>query len=337
MSASVPAGDGTAQFPTYAELRARPEPLTGTAWGVFGADDELGTLNHLTPERVRAATSSIRRGETFPLNLSLTAFDPPLIAHRGAIEHHVFGLNEFHRDERVDSLFTQASTQIDGLRHFAHPDRGFYNGIDGAEITAETDVLGIQRVAERGIVGRGVLIDVGAYRAAQGRPIDDARSEQIEVTDLDATLAWQGATLEPGDIALIRFGWLERMRSAPRAPGAPLTSAGLAHSERTAAWLWDKQVAVAAADNVALEAWPVRDSEIVTRAEAEGTLAPSSHTGMLHRILIPLLGLTIGELWDLDALAAACHREQRYDVFVVAEPLNLRGGVGSPANAIAII
>jgi len=336
MTASVPAGGGTG-FPTYADLRARPEPLTGTAWGVFGDDDELGTLNHLTPERVRAAATSIRRGETFSLNLSLSAFDPPLIAHRGAIEHHVFGLNEFHRDERIDNLFTQASTQIDGLRHFAHPDRGFYNGVAGADVSAETDVLGIQRVAERGIVGRGVLIDVGAYREAQGRPIDDAHSEQIDVDDLDATLAWQGATIAPGDIALIRFGWLERMRGTAREPGAPLTSAGLAHSERTAAWLWDHQVSVAAADNVALEAWPVRDSEIVTEAETRGTLAASSHTGMLHRILIPLLGLTIGELWDLDALARACHAARRYDAFVVAEPLHIRGGVGSPANAIAVI
>lgn len=337
MTDSVPEGGGAAGFPTYAELQARPEPLTGTAWGVFGADDELGTLNHLTPERVRAAASAVRLGETFPLNLSLSAFDPPLIAHRGAIDHHVFGLNEFHRDERIDNLFTQASTQIDGLRHFAHPDRGFYNGVAGAQVSGETDVLGIQHVAERGIVGRGVLIDVGAYRDAQGRPIDDGRSEQIDVGELDATLEWQGATLEPGDIALIRFGWLERMRRISREAGDPLTSAGLAHSERTAAWLWDKRIAMVAADNVALEAWPVRDSEIVTDAETRGTLAPSSHTGMLHRILIPLLGLTIGELWDLDALAAACHRERRYDVFLVAEPLNIRGGVGSPANAVAIM
>ncbi len=58
---------------------------------------------------------------------------------------------------------------------------------------------------------------------------------------------------------------------------------------------------------------------------------------MLHRILIPLLGLTIGELWDLDAVAAACRRRRRHDVFVTAQPLNLLGGVGSPANAVAIL
>jgi hypothetical protein len=96
-------------------------------------------------------------------------------------------------------------------------------------------------------------------------------------------------------------------------------------------------VAVAAADNIALEAWPADASGLTVEAETTGRLAPSSHTGMLHRILIPLLGLTIGELWDLDVLAAECARRSRYDCFVTAQPLNLLGGVGSPANAMAIL
>jgi hypothetical protein len=58
---------------------------------------------------------------------------------------------------------------------------------------------------------------------------------------------------------------------------------------------------------------------------------------MLHRVLIPLLGLTIGELWDLDELAEACNERGAYDFLLTAEPLNMTGGVGSPANALAII
>jgi hypothetical protein len=58
---------------------------------------------------------------------------------------------------------------------------------------------------------------------------------------------------------------------------------------------------------------------------------------MLHRILIPLLGMTIGELWDLDELARACRSRGAFDFLVTAEPLNLPGGVGSPANALAIL
>jgi hypothetical protein len=72
-------------------------------------------------------------------------------------------------------------------------------------------------------------------------------------------------------------------------------------------------------------------------AEVTGSMPKSSHSGMLHRILIPLLGLSIGELWALDELAATCTMRGRYDVFLTAQPLNLLGGVGSPANAMAIL
>ncbi|MCW3492661.1 cyclase family protein [Microbacterium sp. SSM24] len=325
------------QFPSYRELGDRSGALRGTAWGLFGEGDQVGTLNFLTSERVRAALGSVRKGLLLNLNLPLDAFDPPLIAHRGAIEHHVFGLNEFHRDERIDNLFTQASTQIDGLRHFAHPDHGFYNGVPGDRLIAGTGDLGIQAVAQRGIVGRGVLADVARYRDAAGRPIEQDSPEPIPVSDLTATLREQGTTLLHGDILLIRTGWLEHIRRAGATRADPLASPGLAAQEETAAWLWDNQIALVAADNIALEPWPATESALTTIAEQTGRLARSSHTGMLHRILIPLLGLSIGELWDLDALATECAGSGHYDFLVTAEPLNLTGGVGSPANALAIV
>jgi kynurenine formamidase len=314
----------------------RPEPLTGTAWGLWGSADRLGTLNHLTPERVLVAKESMRTGEVVPLNLSLTEFDPPIIAHRGSIEHTVFGLNEFHRDDRIDNFFLQASTQLDGLRHFGHPDRGFYNSVDPRDLVEGNPELGIQAVAQRGIAGRGVLVDVGAYRNAIGRPIDQTRNEQIPVADLDAALDWQGSEIAPGDILMIRTGWLHHVRNSVRSDGV-LQSPGLSQTEETAAWLWDRRVALAASDNIALEAWPATGSHLTVHAETSGAMPPSSHSGMLHRILIPLLGLTIGELWALDDLASACAARSRYDVFVTAQPLNLLGGVGSPANAMAIL
>ncbi|MGW9111721.1 cyclase family protein [Microbacterium sp. NPDC055683] len=324
-------------LPTFAQLKERPGSLGGTAWGVFGEDDELGTVNLLTRERVLRARDSIVHGDVFALNLPLDAFDPPLIAHRGNPRHDVFGLNQFHRDDRIDGLFPQASTQIDGLRHFAHPDHGFYNGVAGDEIRAGTARLGVQHLAERGIAGRGVVLDLDAYRSAVGRPIDDDTSEHIPIADVESALRWQGTVIEDGDILLIRTGWLTRARTRPRPADGRIRSAGLAAAEETAAWLWDRRIAVVAADNIALEPWPADPARMPTDAEGDGRLAPSTHTGMLHRTLIPLLGLAIGELWDLDALAAACARRGRFDCFVTAQPLNITGGVGSPANAIAII
>ena len=335
--------------PSYESLLARTDAPPGSSWGLFGADDEIGTLNFLAPEqRVRAA-GLVRSGRTFSLDLPLDAFPQPLIPHRGALQHSVFGLNEFHRDDRIDNLFPQATSQIDGLRHFGHPDHGFYNHADPQRLIAGDPLLVVQRFAEHGIVGRGVLLDVERYLARRGVPIDHADPRPVPAQVLEETAVHQGVDLEPGDILLIRFGWLghrfAQLRDASNAGDVdatseapvPLVSVGLEASHETAAWLWDHRVAVAAADNVALEAWPATASALRVRAELDGTLPASSHTGMLHRILIPMLGLVIGELWQLDELADTCAAEGRYDFMVVATPLKLPGGVGSPANAVAIL
>lgn len=324
-------------FPTYQELPQHEGSLYPDAWGVFGAEDRLGTLNQLTPERVLEAKHSIRTGRVINLNLSLNFFTPALISHRGLVQHEIFGLNEFHRDERLDSFFTQASTQIDSLRHFAHPDRGFYNGVSGEILDTEHGDLSMHEVAEHGITGRGILIDVARYRESIGRPITTMSDEQLTVEDLENTLAHQGTTLQPGDILLLRTGWIADYRKGLHTPGSPVLSAGLAQSEEIAAWLWNNQPAMIAADNLAVEAWPANRVNLPTIAEQEGRMEPSSHTGMLHRLLIGLLGFTLGELWDLDELAEHCAVSGHYDVFLTAEPLNLVGGAGSPANALAIV
>lgn len=320
--------------PSYASLKSSDRRHPGTAWGIFGEYDQLGTVNRVTNERVVDASNLVKTGERFNLNLPLDYFDPPLIAHRGALKHEVFGLNEFHRDDKIDSFYPQASTQLDSLRHFAHPDYGFYNGVPGEQITGGTPTLGIQNVAEHGIAGRGLLLDIARYRAAIGQSINHDISEQITVEDLNATLEYQQVQTRPGDILLLRFGWLNHYEASDK---SKTSSAGLAQSEDIAGWLWDRQISVVAADNIAVESWPPNRTEIQTRAEKSGLLEKSSHTGMLHRILIPLLGMSLGELWNLDPLGQRCDQLGRYDSFVIAQPLNLTGGVGSPANAMAIM
>lgn len=332
-------------LPNYCDLLARTDAPAGSTWGLFGPDDDLGTLNFLTPERRIRAAGLVRDGFTYSLDLPLDAFPQPLISHRGALKHTVFGLNEFHRDDRIDNLFPQATSQIDGLRHFGNPDYGFYNGAEPGKLVAGDPTLGIQRYAEHGVAGRALLLDVGRYLEHIGDPIDFSKARSIPAGVLDDTARHQGVEVESGDIVLLRFGWLGHRVSQIRQDAetgadsfsdVPLVSVGLEQSHETAAWLWDHRVALAAADNLALEVWPAAASQLTVHADTLGELAPSSHTGMLHRILIPLLGLAIGELWQLDELAEACHADGRYDCMVVAAPLRLPGGVGSPSNAVAI-
>jgi kynurenine formamidase len=330
-------------LPTYDELKRRTDAPPGSAWGLFGDGDEIGTLNLLTPERVAAATAAVRTGQVVNLDLPLDAFDPPLISSRHAVEHHLFANNPYHRDDWVDSFYLQSGSQLDGLRHIGHPDHGFYGGADPERFREREPYLGINRYAEHGIVGRGVLLDVDRYLRARGTPIDQASSQGIDADVLDATAREQGVDLRPGDIVMVRLGWIhyyvDELDDAGRAAllEPPLRTPGLAPTEAVVRWLWDNGVAVVAADNFALEAWPASpDSPFVTERERAGDEPTTSHTGLMHRILIPLLGMVIGELWALDELADACAADGVWDCMVVAKPLNLVGGAGSPANAVAI-
>jgi kynurenine formamidase len=330
-------------FPSYADLLIRTDAPAGSAWGVFGAGDEIGTLNHLTPERVRAASAAVRTGEVVNLDLPLDAFDPPLIPTRKNLRQTLFANNPYHRDEYVDSLYTQAGSQIDGFRHIGHPEAGFYNGADPEAFQAGTPFLGINRFAEHGIAGRGVLVDVDRHRQAEGRSIDHAAAEAIPISDVVAAAARQGAEFRPGDILLIRTGWVHHHLCRLDADGRrlatepPFRASGLLAREDTVEWLWDNRFSMIATDNFAVEAWPPpADSPFVTAAEHRGEVPRTGHTGLMHRVLIPLLGMVLGELWNLDDLAARCAADGRWDSLVVANPLNLTGGAGSPANAVAI-
>jgi kynurenine formamidase len=329
-------------LPSYADLLARTDGAPpGSAWGVWGQQDEVGTLNHLTPERAREAAHAVRTGARFNLDLPEPAFVPALTPTRKPMRHHLFGANEHHRDEWLDGFYPQVGSQIDGLRHFGHPDWGFYNGAEAERFVAGDPLLGVNRFADHGIVGRGVLIDVGRYLDACGEPIDHTTNHAIDVDVLDAAAAAQGVAVRPGDIVMIRTGWATHHRALDADARAravdPLRCPGLRQSRGTVGWLWDQRVALVATDTFAVEAWPaVEDSPFVTEAERAGRLPRDRHTGLMHRVLIPLLGMPLGELWALDALADACAADGTYDCLVVAKPLNILGGVGSPANATAI-
>lgn len=329
-------------FPTYDDLCERRDGPAGTAWGVFGPDDELGTLNHLTPQRVLRAVAAVRTGEVVNLDLPLDAFDPPLIPTRKPLRHEMFAANAHHRDEYLDSFYLQSSSQLDGLRHIGHPDLGFYNGADPQRFTPGDPFLGVNRFAEHGVAGRGVLVDVDRYLRERGEAIDHDSGQPIPVSAVEAAAAAQRAELRAGDILMIRTGWarhhLHEIGPSEREHNTrPMRCPGLEPSRDTVAWLWDHRFAVVAADNVAVEAWPARpESPFATEAERRGDIPATPHTGLIHRVLIPLLGMVLGELWALDDLAERCAADGRWDCLVVASPLNLVGGAGSPANAVAI-
>lgn len=330
------------RIPRYSELLARQDAPAGSAWGVFGDDDEVGTLNFITPECVRHAAGLVRRGATFNLDKALDGFDPPVARHRHKPQHRIFSNSDHHRDDFIDGLYLQASTQVDSLRHFRHPDHGFYNGARDEDIQPDTPTIGVNRYAERGIVGRGVLIDVERHLRARGRVLDHRAGEPFPVALLDEVAAAQGVSFRSGDILLMRTGWMHcyfnEMTQAERValPHA-LKSTGLLQSRDTLAWLWDHGISVGASDNAGFEAIPsIAASPFVSERDRRAGADPI-HAGLMHPTLIALMGLCLGELWDLEALAADCAATGVYECMVSCKPLYLTGGVGSPANAIAIL
>lgn len=312
-------------LPSYADLKSRRDGKPpGSAWGVFGEGDDIGTINLLDADRVLAGIREVRLGEVHSLNWDVT--EPSPNPHRPApVRTHIVAPG-IARDDSLSPFPLQYSSQWDGLRHVEVGGR-FYNDVDPARVDdPASTTLGIQLWAERGIVGRGVLLDVAGHQAAKGTPFDPGSRFEIRTALLDEVAAAQGTSIERGDILLLRTGWAGWFQSLPPAERArrfqaDSPQAGLEPVEASAAWLWDKHVAAVAADNVALESMPV---------------SMETTDGFLHFKLIPALGLAVGELFWLDDLAAACRADRRWSFFFTSAPLNVPGGVGSPPNALAI-
>ncbi len=312
------------RLPSYDELPLKPEYPPHSAWGLFGDDDQIGTLNLLTPERVAAAARLVQTGQVFALNWALELPHPPLFA-RQELQHTINRRRHNVHDDLYDNFNTQSSSQWDGLTHYGHRTHGFYNGVTEADVTGKEGTRnGIEHWARRGIAGRGVLLDFPRFAAQHGLTFAPGEHCLITAEQLQAAAAWQGVQFQAGDILLLRTGWVGwyetlngEQRAALAQPGG-LIVAGLEQSDNSLRFLWDHHFAAIACDNPPFEAYPPPE------------------TGMMHETIIGLWGMPIGEMFQLDALAAACAADQRFEFFVTSAPLNKLGGVASPPNALAL-
>ncbi len=315
------------ELPTYRELP--PAPRGGrSAWGLFGADDNLGLINLLTPERIAAAASLVRRGRVFPLDLPLGSVNPALARSRGTPRHTVLhdpGSAGF--DDLYDNFYPQCSSQWDSLGHVGYAPDEFYNGATEADVLAGTRNT-IDHWARHGIAGRAVLLDVSAAMTSAGLPYHPGESIAIGVEDLELARRRTGLTYQAGDILLLHTGFAAWYADQPlevrRRLPARLAAPGLAHTEEVCEYLWDSHVAAIGCDTFAVEVWPA-------------DMSPQAHPmGFLHHMLIGQFGMALGELWWLADLAADCAADGRYEAFLVSAPFHAPGGIGSPANAVAM-
>lgn len=319
-------------MPRYWDL---PEASGGgrTAWGLYGSDDSVGRINLLTSQRVLDAVRLVRKGTTFALNAAVDEFDPPLDSTRSAARHRYLevggDLGVEDMDDVLDDYFPQISSQWDSLAHIAATPGVFYNNVSLDDVKTR-GANTIDHLAKRGIVGRGVLLDVGRAAAqGSGGGVDTSHgSISLSVADLEEARERADVSYSDGCIVLLRTGFIDWYRKQGIATREELHrdlhAPGIEHTEEMASYLWDSGVAAIASDTFAVEVWPPDMSE------------SARPFGLLHRILIGQLGMPIGELWDLDALAQDCHVDGVYEFLLVSAPLNIRRGIASPANAIAL-
>lgn len=311
-----------AALPTYDELPLVEGLGMPHAWDLFGREDNLGCINLLTPARVKAAAAQVSSGERVNLCLPFDEPNPPLFGRQPFV-HDVFSLDRHTLDDRVDSLYMQASSQWDGLRHIRAREFGYFTGLTD-DFEPGRGRLGIEHWVEHGIAGSGVLLDVAGYFEATGQPYDALTPRTVTADDLDATARHQRVAVHTGDLLCIHFGWVEAYRQldaqARTDYAANVTHAGLEGSANMARRLWDWHVAAVVCDNTAVEVIP-----------GDATV------GSLHRRMIPLLGMAFGEMFDFSELCRRLRARDQWRFMLTAAPLNVPGAIGSPANAMAIL
>lgn len=298
-------------------------------WGKWGPDDQLGSMNYVTPEKVLAASKLVKKGKVFSLALPLDSSGPQTGAFGRTNPLHVMlqdggDIASGAQDHLPTLRFTddavymvlQCATQWDALAHIYHDGR-MYNGYGTEAVnSAGAQKNSITAVRDK-MVTRGVLLDIARYK---GKPWLDV-SEPIHGSDLEGCAEQQGVTVGEGDAVIVRTGRIAAVRErgewGDEYAGGPAPGLAISSSE----FLCERRVAAIATDTWGIEVLP---------NETPDVFQP------LHIILLVNAGIHIGEMFDTEALAQDCASDGVYEFLFVAPPLTITGAVGSPINPQAI-
>jgi kynurenine formamidase len=334
--------------------KKRPE---GSNWGEFGDDDQRGRMNLLTEACRLQALKEARTGRAFclshpldrPGGSVLNAFRKPPVFHpvmRGKLVYFNLAMEEADprytdvgSDEAV-MLYTQYSTHWDGFAHKGSlfdangdgtAEKVFYNGFqivgrDGRGTQGELGAINVSvaRMAETGVQGRGVMLDLRHHFG----------DERVDVTweRLESVLKADSVTVERGDILCIHTGLGELIREADGRLDNPIRTKCAVldgYDRRLKEWIADTGIAAIAADNLAVE-----------RSSTLGADPRLPHRGPglpLHEHCLFKLGIHLGELWYLTELAGWLRQNARSRFLLTAPPLRLPGAAGSPVTPVATV
>jgi kynurenine formamidase len=294
-------------------------------WGRWGPDDELGTLNYITPEKVREAAGLVRSGRrvsmAIPIN-KVAGPDNPSQATLLIVQGHDVPVDEskvaFGMDWLGMAAHGDCHTHVDALCHISY-DGLTYNGRPAGEVLPSNGAT-CQDIAayHQGVVGRGVLLDIPRHRGVKWLEPGEA----VTRAELEACVQAQGVELGEGDIFVFRTGHhRRRLELGPWDNGMPPTGEGKAglHVD-TIPWMHELRLAAFLPDG-------------------DGETVPSVVDGIsypIHPLQVVAMGMLVSDSLQFEDLALACEQEGRFEFMVVGLPLRLPGATGSPWNPIAI-
>ncbi|MEZ5357054.1 MAG: cyclase family protein [Bryobacteraceae bacterium] len=313
-------------FATSVNLQgqAQREPVTAETvarwmkelsnWGRWGANDELGAINLITPAKRKAAAALVREG--VPVSMAHDAIKEKGPDNPSPFSHEMTatgqGTGQFAVDRLGVSYHGWAHSHMDALCHMFWEGK-LYNGYSREVVTAEgAGKLGITNL-KNGIFTRAVLMDIPRLKGAEwlepGTP--------IYPEDLEAWEKKAGVKVGSGDIVLIYTGrWARR---AAKGPWAVMNNAAGLNAS-CARWLKSRDAAVLGSDGA---------SDVMPSGVA-GVNQP------IHQLTLIAMGMPIFDNLDLEAVAKEAAQRKRWAFLVTAAPLAIGGGTGSPLNPIAI-
>jgi kynurenine formamidase len=292
-------------------------------WGRWGDDDEIGTINLITDDVVKSAAKEIKTGKRFALGIPMDEHGPQVGAVPGR-ENPVRTMimadspmtgdpADFTTSDDKVEMGIQSCTHWDALSHVSYEGK-LFNGVPSSVITdAGASRMGIDKI--KTLVSRGVLLDVAKARGAD--EVEDGHA--ITGDDLDAAATLGKVKVKPGDVIMLRTGRMARFLNDGAAAYNAIPSSG--PSLQSVQWFRDHDVAAVATDNLIFEVYP---------CEREDAILP------VHLLHLVDMGMTQGQNWNLEALAADCADDGRYTCFLDASPMPFTNAVGSPVTPIAI-
>ena len=300
-------------------------------WGRWGADDEVGALNFLTNAEVLRGIRAVRSGKVFACGEVIGHPDgDPLWPGRDPVRREMTvdkssysrgdmqslpGGAEF-ADDKIE-MYLQGSTQFDALGHVWYDDK-MWNGYPASTSNGGLKKASILPIAQRGIVGRAVLLDMAAYK---GKPYLD-KGELVHFEDLLGCAESQGVTIEKHDILCLRLGFLQLLHvQGPEKFYEDFLEPGLTYSVELVDWFHKMEIPCLSTDTISNET----------------NLDPAIGVQIsLHCALMRNLGVTFNEVCNFEELARDCHEDGQWDFLYTAAPLKVNEGTGAPVNVLAI-